>query len=216
MLKHFTCIVRSWKIRESAFCLVMDFIVKNFLNQSNPLNGQYGGVSAAAIIVCFFCIWQYAVSLFDRRAYRCNGIGVGCKGTSRWSGADDSFSVFYGVISYSCRYYGEMITYLAMTALWLWRRLSHGCAILTTTIKRSQSKRIVILRMVFFAALSIVVTIVFYFILRALNTANLIVSDLSVLLLYGILSHCAPKSFLCARLCGKRRSACSYVVIANG
>ena len=26
------------------------------------------------------------------------------------------FSVFYGIISYSCKYYGEMITYLAMTA----------------------------------------------------------------------------------------------------
>lgn len=28
------------------------------------------------------------------------------------------FSVLYGIISFSCAYYGEMITYLGMTAQW--------------------------------------------------------------------------------------------------
>ena len=36
------------------------------------------------------------------------------------------FSVLYGMISYTFSYYGEMITYLGMTAPWLYLRCSRG------------------------------------------------------------------------------------------
>ena len=91
------------------------------------------------------------------------------------------FSILYGVISYSFSYYGEMITYLGMTApmallaliSWL-RNPFQG--------KKSQVKvnRISAKEVVFMAALTAAVTAVFYFILSALKTANIIPSTISV------------------------------------
>lgn len=40
------------------------------------------------------------------------------------------FSILYGIISFSFAYYGEMITYLGMTAPWLYLLSLHGCGIL--------------------------------------------------------------------------------------
>ena len=90
------------------------------------------------------------------------------------------FSVFYGIISFFFAYYGEMITYLLMTA---------PIAILATVewiknpykktetvaIKKLTAKDIIIM-----VALCIIVTVAFYFILKAFNTANLIFSTISV------------------------------------
>jgi nicotinamide mononucleotide transporter PnuC len=90
------------------------------------------------------------------------------------------FSVFYGIISFFFAYYCEMITYLLMTA---------PIAILATVewiknpykktetvaIKKLTAKDIIIM-----VALCIIVTVAFYFILKAFNTANLVFSTISV------------------------------------
>ncbi len=91
------------------------------------------------------------------------------------------FSVFYGVISFSFRYYGEMITYLGMTA-------PIAVASIVTWVKNPYKEkknevavnRLSVREYVFIFGLGIAVTAVFYFILRALDTANLIVSTVSV------------------------------------
>lgn len=91
------------------------------------------------------------------------------------------FSVFYGVISYSFRYYGEMITYLCMSAPfavialvgWLKNPAGNGNA----EVKINSLTKI---DWILFGVLTVAVTVAFYFILRALNTANLIISTLSV------------------------------------
>lgn len=91
------------------------------------------------------------------------------------------FSVFYGIVSYSRAYYGEMITYLGMTtpiAIWAlisWMR--HPAANKAEVEVNSITK----LEWLFFSLGSIAVTVAFYFILKALNTANLIFSTISVL-----------------------------------
>ncbi len=92
------------------------------------------------------------------------------------------FSVFYGVISYSFSYYGEMITYLGMSlpmaivALVLWLKNPYkgnrGEVKVNTLAMREW---------LIFLSAAVAVTIAFYFILRALDTANLAVSTLSVL-----------------------------------
>ena len=91
------------------------------------------------------------------------------------------FSVLYGIISYSFSYYGEMLTYLGMTApmcvfaLVSWLKNPYGenrSEVRVNSIKKSER--------IFAVALTAAVTIIFYFILGYFNTANLIPSTLSV------------------------------------
>lgn len=91
------------------------------------------------------------------------------------------FSLMYGVISYTFRYYGEMITYLGMS-------MPMACAALVSWVKNPYEKgkaevavnRISKKEYAFMALLTAAVTGVFYFILAALNTANLVPSTVSV------------------------------------
>lgn len=91
------------------------------------------------------------------------------------------FSVFYGGISFTCGYYGEMITYLGMTApmavcaMVSWLRHPYQGNRSEVAVNRLAGKEIV-----FMSALTAVVTILFYYILRFFGTANLIPSTLSV------------------------------------
>lgn len=90
------------------------------------------------------------------------------------------FAVFYGIISYFFRYYGEMITYLCMTApiaimaviSWI-KNPYEG----TKEVKVSHVTKKQVLVM---ATLAIVTTIIFYFILKAMNNANLLFSTISI------------------------------------
>ena len=91
------------------------------------------------------------------------------------------FSIMYGVISYSYAYYGEVITYLGMTApisavsifTWIKNPYEKG----KHEVKIARIKKIHIL---FLTMLTGVVTFVFYFILDYFNTANMLFSTLSI------------------------------------
>ena len=91
------------------------------------------------------------------------------------------FSLIYGYISYACAYYGEMITYLGMTApmalLALISWLRHP---FRGNRAQVQVNRISRREHVFMWLLTAAVTAGFYFILRALGTANLLPSTVSV------------------------------------
>lgn len=90
------------------------------------------------------------------------------------------FAVFYGIISFFFAYYGEMITYLCMTApiavvtVVEWIRHPYNGT------KEVQISRLTRRRTVIMIVGALLVTAVFYFILRALGNANLIFSTLSV------------------------------------
>ena len=90
------------------------------------------------------------------------------------------FAGFYGIISFVFQYYGEMITYLCMTApiavaaIISWIR--HPYKESKEVEVRHLRKRDVFFLFLFAGG----VTIAFYFILRALNTANLTVSTVSI------------------------------------
>lgn len=91
------------------------------------------------------------------------------------------FSVLYGVISYASAYYGEMITYLGMTApiagaaivSWVKNPAENG----KNQVKVNQLAQ---KEYVFLLGLSIAVTVIFYFILAAFDTAVLWLSTVSV------------------------------------
>lgn len=90
------------------------------------------------------------------------------------------FAVFYGVISFFFRYYGEMITYLGMTA---------PIALLTAITwmkhpykgsKEVEVRRIGRKQLLIMVLTATVTTTAFYFILRALGNANFFFSTVSV------------------------------------
>lgn len=90
------------------------------------------------------------------------------------------FSVFYGIISVIFTYYGEMITYLFMTAPmavvaaveWIKNPYKDTQEV---KVHKVTKKQLAVMWL-----LAILVTILFYFILKALDTANLFFSTVSI------------------------------------
>lgn len=91
------------------------------------------------------------------------------------------FATAYGVISYSFSYYGEMITYLGMSlpmSVWAfvaWFRNPSGKGHAETRVGRVYAREWGILSL-----LTLAVTVIFYVILYALDTPNLLFSTLSI------------------------------------
>lgn len=91
------------------------------------------------------------------------------------------FSVMYGGISYTFTYYGEMITYLGMTApmavfsLVSWLRNPYNGNRAEVAVNRLKGREWGVM-----LGLTALVTVIFYFILAYFHTANLAPSTLSV------------------------------------
>ena len=89
------------------------------------------------------------------------------------------FGILYAVISYTFQYYGEMITYLGMTmpiaimsvVSWIRNPYSEKEVKVSHLTKKQFAKVFV---------LAMIVTLLFYFILRYFETANLMVSTISI------------------------------------
>lgn len=89
------------------------------------------------------------------------------------------FGIVYAVISYRFRYFGEMITYLGMTApiaflstiTWLKNPYSQN-EVKVNTLKKTSWFLLLLL--------TGIVTFLFYFILKAFGTANLVFSTISI------------------------------------
>ena len=138
--------------------------------------------SLATILITFF-----AMGNTDYRQLACSLVGVTGlifieKGSLVGMIITLIFSALYGIVSYFCAYYGEMITYLGMTSpialigIFTWFRHRREDEKGKVVINEIHGKEYGIL-----AVISLIVTVSFYFILRALNTANLIISTISVL-----------------------------------
>lgn len=91
------------------------------------------------------------------------------------------FSLLYGIISFTFAYYGEMMTYLGMTlpmavfALISW--LKNPCNGNKTEVKVNKlSKK----EMVLMGLAAILITVLFYFVLRWFDTAHILPSTISV------------------------------------
>lgn len=90
------------------------------------------------------------------------------------------FAVFYGVISWGFRYYGEVITYLGMSApmaavaLVTWLRHPYQDSA-EVTVRRMTGRQWAVMLL-----LTALTTGAFYFVLRALGNAALVVSTVSI------------------------------------
>ena len=134
------------------------------------------------LIVTFFCI-------FDRKDFLnliSSLIGITAlifcaKGNPIGQALVIVFSALYGIISFGFAYYGEMITYLGMTApmalisLISWVRHPNGENRSEVKIRSLNKLDIIIM-----IPATIAVTVIFYFILYAFGTANLLTSTVSV------------------------------------
>ena len=115
------------------------------------------------------------------------------------------FSLLYGVISYTFSYYGEMITYLGMTmpmavfALISWLRnpyKGNKAEVKVNTISRKEHFSMWIA--------TIIITIIFFYILDFFDTANIVPSTISV-----------TTSFLAAYLTFRRSPYFALAYAAN-
>ena len=158
----------------------MSFI-KRLLNYFSKLEIFLWSVSVALIVVSFY--------IFDRTNYLtlvASLIGVTslilcAKGNPFGQIFMILFSLTYGFISYFVAYYGEMITYLCMSmpmaflALISWLKnpyKGNRAEVKINTITKKEFG--------FSVALTAVVTVLFYFILKKFGTANLITSTISI------------------------------------
>lgn len=138
--------------------------------------------SSVILIITSFCI-------FDRESHLtlcASLIGVtslifNAKGNPFGQFLMVIFSLFYGIISYKFAYYGEMITYLGMTmpmavfALISWLKNpfnGNKAEVKINSITKNET--------IFMWLIAVLITIVFYFILKNFNTANIVPSTLSV------------------------------------
>ncbi len=91
------------------------------------------------------------------------------------------FSILYGIISFRFKYFGEMITYLGMTlpmSVWstiTWIKNPSEETGNEVQIQILSGRQIVILILT-----GILVTAIFYYVLRMLNTPNIVFSTISV------------------------------------
>ena len=115
------------------------------------------------------------------------------------------FSILYGIISFSAAYYGEMITYLCMSApmnlfsLASWLKNPYKGNKSQVAINHLKKKDVVTMTLI-----TIPVSVALYFILATLGTKNLIPSTISVI-----------TSFIAAYLTFKRSVYFSVAYAAN-
>ncbi len=138
-------------------------------------------VSALSITIAFF--------IFDRTNYitliasltGVTSLIFNAKGNPSGQVLMLVFSLLYGIISYEKAYYGEMITYLGMTApmavfaLFSWLKNPFNGDRRQVKINRLKKSEYLIMLFATF-----IVTVIFYYILLYFNTANLIISTISV------------------------------------
>lgn len=137
--------------------------------------------SAGLILISFFA--------FDRDGYltlAASLIGVtslifNAKGNPAGQVLMLAFSLLYGLVSYTFAYYGEMISYLGMSApmaafaLISWLKNPYKGNRAQVRIHRLCARELIVV-----LALAVPVTAAFYFILAHFNTTNLIPSTISI------------------------------------
>jgi len=181
MFKAFVC--ASLGLRRCTYgCLFFGgFMTKFKFNYFSKLEIILWFSSVTLIILSFF--------IFDRENYLtliASLIGItslifSAKGNPFGQLLMIIFSLFYGIISYTFSYYGEMITYIGMTmpmavfALVSWLRNPYNgnkSEVKVNTIGKTET--------LLMWVLTGFITLAFYFILKYFNTANLLPSTISV------------------------------------
>lgn len=152
--------------------------VKNYFTKGEIILWCF---SAALIVVSFIIFERKSIPTLAASLIGVTSLILSAKGNPTGQLLIVIFSILYGIISFNLSYYGEMITYLGMTApmavfaLISWLKNPYKGNRTEVKVNRLKKAEIPILIL-----LTAAVTVLFYFILKAFNTANLIPSTISV------------------------------------
>lgn len=155
--------------------------IKSLLNYFTKAEIQLWSISVILIFVSFIIFDRESILTLIASLIGVTSLIFNAKGNPFGQFLMVVFSVLYGIISFTFSYYGEMITYLGMTApmavfaLISWIKNPYDGNKAEVKVTRLKKKEIV-----FMLLLTAVITFIFYFILAAFNTANLIPSTISV------------------------------------
>ena len=139
------------------------------------------GSSAGLIFISFFLFDRVTFMTLAASLIGTTSLIFSAKGNPIGPALMILFSLLYGVNSYTFSYFGEMITYLGMTgpmalfALISWLRNPYNGNRAEVAVNRLRKRELVLMY-----ALTVLVTVGFYFILDYFDTANMIPSTLSV------------------------------------
>lgn len=159
----------------------MHFKPENPFRILNRLDYLIWGGSLLTVLLSFLLFPEAGVLSLTASLIGVTGLIYMAKGHPYGQLITVIFSLFYGVISYFFRYYGEMLTYLGMTmpmaviSLYTWLRNPYGDTA-TVTVRQKLSGRLLRRMLLLTAA----VTAGFGYLLFLLQTANLTVSIISV------------------------------------
>ena len=139
------------------------------------------GLSSALILISFLIFDRVNTITLAASLIGSTSLILNAKGNPIGQALMIDFSLLYGLISYRYSYYGEMITYLGMTApmalftliSWLRHPFKGNRAEVTVN-------RIKLTEIYGMLALTLLVTVGFYFVLDHFETANILPSTLSV------------------------------------
>lgn len=139
------------------------------------------GLSSALILISFLIFDRVNTITLAASLIGSTSLILNAKGNPIGQALMIVFSLLYGLISYRYSYYGEMITYLGMTApmalftliSWLRHPFKGNRAEVTVN-------RIKLTEIYGMLALTLLVTVGFYFVLDHFETANILPSTLSV------------------------------------
>ena len=137
------------------------------------------GISVLAILISFFLFKNHQYTTLIASLIGVTALIFVAKGDVLGQVLTVVFAFVYAVVSYRFRYWGEMITYLGMTApiavmaiiTWIKNPYKRG----EVKVRHTTPKLWTIL-----IAASLIVTFIFYYILKYFDTPNLIVSTISI------------------------------------
>ena len=155
--------------------------MKKLLNYFTKAELSLWGVSMALILASFLTFNRTNYMTLTASMVGATSLIFNAKGNPIGQALMILFSLLYGIISYTFSYFGEMITYLGMTApmalfaLITWLRNPFGGNHAEVTVNRLKPFEGFLMLL-----LTALVTFGFYFILDSFETANIIPSTLSV------------------------------------
>ncbi|MBO5335293.1 MAG: nicotinamide mononucleotide transporter [Clostridia bacterium] len=154
--------------------------IRNPFKQLNRFEWTLWAVSAIIVIAAFLIPEKKDIPSLVASLIGVTALIFVAKGMVLGQALTVVFAVGYGIVSWSQKYYGEMITYLCMSApmaisaivSWVKHPYKDSAEVQVSKLSKKA--------WLFLSLASLLVTVAFYFILKALGTANLPVSTLSV------------------------------------
>ncbi len=156
-------------------------VIKKFLGYFTAFELLLWSVSVTAVLTCHFVFHSSSYLTLVASLVGVSSLIFCAKGNPIGQVLMIIFSLLYGIISYNARYYGEMITYIGMTApmavlaLIVWLKNPYKGNKSEVAIGSVKGRDIAVM-----TSLTLIVTLLSYFLLKVLGTASLIPSTVSV------------------------------------